>query len=123
MVNLENFTAVMKRYKLDSRVLVQIEENFKVNRENASDDLYIRQVDSKGEMFYLERRLSIGGEDNELNYAADFQINPMIDKHLANKKNPLRNNRESTNTKEATNITLVVQEDFNKQKWFFFGLF
>lgn len=111
----------MKQYKLDSRVLVQIEENFKLSREQASDLLYIRQVDSKKEMFYLERKLSAGEEEVQGN-SPRIQEYKNQETQATNKKINDRRNRESLNTKEATTLTVMVQEELPKKKWFF-GLF
>jgi hypothetical protein len=111
----------MMKYKLDSRVLVQIEENFKVCRETATETLYIRKVDGKGEMYYLERRLSVGNDDFEPNSPGTLRLKPS-DGILSAKLKGKVNNRESTNTKEATSMTVVVQEEVPPTKWFF-GLF
>lgn len=120
VVNLGNFSKVMKTYKLDSRVLVQIEENFKVSRENAADSIYIRKVDAKGEMYYLEHRLTAGLDDADGVSPRHYQTK-RLETDSKSKVNASKN-RESSNTKEATFTTVVVPEDPQKTKWFF-GMF
>lgn len=100
----------MLRYKLDNRVLVQIEESFKINRDNANDLLYIRKLDTKGEMYYLEKKLSIGG----------LEIDPRASMLGANKQqqSTIRlNNRESTNTKEGSEMVNELEKPGKFMGW------
>lgn len=83
----------MDRYKLDNRVLVQIEESFKLNRETATELLQIRRLDSKTDMYYLEKKPGLPLADSKM--PADLKRSQGVIKV---------DNRASANTKEASEV-------------------